>query len=132
MASLVIPTPSAAKASTLSRENDSSVKALQAAIRAVLEPWERRASPLSSFHFVVREDAKERRFTLLDEDKNGSREPYVLAQFEIRGGKIWLMRNETETDFGAQLLERGIAREEIVLGFLTPAARRDSDYDDGI
>ena len=47
----------------------------------------------------------------------------VVFHFEIRDGKIWFQRNITEREVVDELMERGVAREDIVLGFRPPYAR---------
>ena len=40
-----------------------------------------------------------------------------LFHFEIKNNKIWIHQNETEALVGDELIEKGIAKEDIVLGF---------------
>ncbi len=47
----------------------------------------------------------------------------VVLHFEIKNGKVWFQRNSTEQDVVDVLMEKGIAREDIVLGFRPPYAR---------
>jgi XisI protein len=47
---------------------------------------------------------------------------------DIIDGKVWIQRNKTEIDIAAILTEQGIAKSDIVLGFLTPKMREYSDY----
>jgi XisI protein len=47
---------------------------------------------------------------------------------DIIDGKVWIQRNRTEIDIAAILTEQGIAKSDIVLGFLTPKMREYSDY----
>ena len=47
----------------------------------------------------------------------------VVFHFDIRDGKIWFQRNITEREVVDELMERGVAREDIVLGFRPPYAR---------
>lgn len=46
----------------------------------------------------------------------------------IRDEKVWLLANSTEHDVGADLVERGIPKEDIVLGFYPKYMREYSDY----
>ncbi|MGC1309887.1 MAG: element excision factor XisI family protein [Phormidesmis sp.] len=46
----------------------------------------------------------------------------------IRDQKVWLLANSTEHDVGADLVERGIPREDIVIGFFPRYMREYSDY----
>ncbi len=47
---------------------------------------------------------------------------------EIIDGKIWIQRNMTEIDVAEVLIEQGVAKSDIVLGFLSPKMREYSDY----
>lgn len=39
-------------------------------------------------------------------------------------GKIWVRHDGTELDLTQMLLDRGVARQDVVLGFQSPPARR--------
>ncbi|MCO6490038.1 MAG: XisI protein [Phaeodactylibacter sp.] len=47
---------------------------------------------------------------------------------DIINGKIWIQRNMTEIDLGLKLMEMGVPKSDIVLGFLSPRTREYSDY----
>lgn len=47
----------------------------------------------------------------------------VVFHFEIKNGKVWFQRNTTELEVVDVLMEKGISREDIVLGFRPPYAR---------
>ena len=47
---------------------------------------------------------------------------------DIIDGKVWIQRNMTEIDIAEILTEQGIAKSDIVLGFLTPKMREYGDY----
>jgi XisI protein len=49
----------------------------------------------------------------------------VAFHLEIIDGKVWIHQNNTEAMIADELIEKGIAREDIVLGFLH---ERDRDY----
>ena len=46
----------------------------------------------------------------------------------IRAGKVWLLANSTEHDVAADMVERGIPKKAIVLGFHSREMREFSDY----
>ena len=48
--------------------------------------------------------------------------------FDIIDGKIWIQRNMTEIDVATELMQQGVAKTDIVLGFLSPKMREYSDY----
>ncbi|TAK29811.1 MAG: XisI protein [Saprospiraceae bacterium] len=47
----------------------------------------------------------------------------VVFHFDIRNGKVWFQRNITDKDVVDELMEMGVAREDIVLGFRSPEMR---------
>ncbi|BFM40938.1 XisI protein [Synechocystis sp. LKSZ1] len=47
---------------------------------------------------------------------------------DIKNGKIWIQINNTELDIGQDLVERGIPKEDIVIGFHPPYLRQYSGY----
>jgi hypothetical protein len=46
-----------------------------------------------------------------------------LAHVEIRGDKIWILQDGTERGIAADLLDAGVPRDRIVLGFKSPHSR---------
>ncbi len=48
---------------------------------------------------------------------------YTVLHFDIKGGKIWLQQNTTDSDVGQELIDMGIPKDDIVLG-LHPAYKR--------
>ena len=51
-----------------------------------------------------------------------------FVHFDIREGKIWLQRNMTDQDLAEDLIEMGVAREDIVLGLQPHYKRPYTDY----
>jgi len=43
---------------------------------------------------------------------------------EIREGKIWIQRNQTDRSLTEDLLTRGVVKEDIVLGLQPPEVRQ--------
>ncbi|NEO83786.1 MAG: XisI protein [Spirulina sp. SIO3F2] len=46
----------------------------------------------------------------------------------MKDGKIWVQQNTTELQIAQELVERGFAKDQIVLGFQYPALREYTDY----
>ncbi|MBW4460339.1 MAG: XisI protein [Nodosilinea sp. WJT8-NPBG4] len=55
--------------------------------------------------------------------KGLSRVYHTVLHFDIENGKIWLQQNTTDIDVGQELVDMGIAKEDIVLG-LHPSYKR--------
>jgi hypothetical protein len=69
-------------------------------------------------------DRKNNHFQLLRIGWQGEQYVFtVVFHFDIRDGKIWFQRNITEREVVDELMERGVSREDIVLGFRPPYAR---------
>lgn len=52
----------------------------------------------------------------------------IVFHIDIKNDKIWLQANWTEVDVAEWLVERGVPKEDIVLGFQPPYARPYSGY----
>ncbi len=65
------------------------------------------------------------RYLLVDLGWNGQRRIYVcLIHLEIREGKIWIQRNQTDRSLTEDLLAKGVVKEDIVLGLQPPEVRQ--------
>ncbi|MFN0036346.1 MAG: XisI protein [Saprospiraceae bacterium] len=52
----------------------------------------------------------------------------VVFHFDIKGGKIWFQCNNTEREVVDELMEMGVSKDDIVLGFQPPYARHHSGF----
>ena len=53
---------------------------------------------------------------------------YPVFHFDIRDGKVWLQENRTDILIAQELVDRGIPKEDIVLGLHPPEARPLTGY----
>lgn len=60
--------------------------------------------------------------------RNNYRHYGPVLHFDIKEGKIWVRHNGTEHDIAAMLVERGVAKEDIVLAFHSPSLRKYTEY----
>jgi XisI protein len=51
-----------------------------------------------------------------------------IIHIDIKDGKIWIQRNNTEIDLADRLIEMGVSKENIVIGFQSPFMRQFSGY----
>jgi hypothetical protein len=52
-----------------------------------------------------------------------------LAHIEVKpDGKVWLHHDGTDLAIGQILLDKGVAKEDLVLGFQAPAKRADTGF----
>ena|ERR1700722_10328991 len=52
----------------------------------------------------------------------------IMAHIEIRGDKIWIMLDGTEYGLANELLDAGVPRDRIVLGFKSPQVRQHTGF----
>ena len=52
----------------------------------------------------------------------------VVFHIEIKNSKIWIYEDKTAIDVAKILIEKGVEKKDIVLGFLFPTLREFSDY----
>jgi hypothetical protein len=52
----------------------------------------------------------------------------TFLHFEIKNGKIWIQQNWTERLVATELVEQGVPKSKIVLGYLPPIGREISGY----
>ena len=53
---------------------------------------------------------------------------HPVIHLDIRENKIWIFRNDTEHDLGQILVEKGVPKQDIVIGFHPPHIRQYTDY----
>lgn len=51
-----------------------------------------------------------------------------VLHIDIKDSKIWIQWNGTEDDIAADFVEKGVSREDIVLGFHPPFMRKFTKY----
>ena len=51
-----------------------------------------------------------------------------LMHLDIKDGKVWIQRNQTDELIAQELIALGVAREDIVLGLQPAYARPDTGY----
>lgn len=58
----------------------------------------------------------------------GSFEHSTILHFDIKNGKVWVQQNWTELPVGDDLIELGIAKSDVVLGFVPEDVRSYSGF----
>ncbi|MGK7890643.1 MAG: XisI protein [Leptolyngbyaceae cyanobacterium] len=53
---------------------------------------------------------------------------HTVLHFDIKEGKIWLQQNTTDIDVGQELIDKGVPKEDIVLGLHPPYKRPYTGY----
>ncbi len=106
------------------------VERLREAISRVFHAWEEYPNPaLSLFKIVGVMDTSHDRYTLTHLDFDGDRyKSHLLAYLEIRDGKIWILTDNTEEGIAPELVAEGVGKDQIVLGFYSPALPEAGDF----
>lgn len=74
-------------------------------------------------------DEERDHYQILGVGWDGKKRVYGCSvHYDIKDEKIWLQVNNTEIDFAQELVEKGVPREDIVIGFHTPFFRQHSGY----
>ena len=74
-------------------------------------------------------DTRQDHYQVVNVGWDGYRRVYgCVIHLDIKDGKIWLQHNMTEMRVAHKLADRGIARENIVLGFQAPEMRPYTEF----
>ena len=74
-------------------------------------------------------DTENNHFLLLSMSWQQKRFVYNVAlHLDIIDGKIWVQQNNTEFAVADELMEKGVSRSDIVLGFIAPNVRQYSGF----
>jgi len=52
----------------------------------------------------------------------------IVLHLDIRNGKIWIQYNGTEVDIAQVLVDKGVPKSDIVLGFHSPFKRQFTEF----
>lgn len=103
----------------------------QQAIWSIFEPMQKWQTPGIEYEFVF--DTENNHYQVLMNGWQGSKRiHHVMMHLTIRGKFIWVEENNTEIDFTEDLLEHGIGKDRIVLGFFPPEYRTLEGYASGL
>jgi XisI protein len=58
----------------------------------------------------------------------GKRVHFPLVHIDIIGGKVWIEKDNTEEGVATELVQAGIPKSQIVLGFRSPEMRKHTEY----
>lgn len=60
--------------------------------------------------------------------QRGQRRYGCLFHADIKNDKIWIQHDSTDLGIGNEFLARGVPKDDIVLGYYTPAMRKFSEF----
>ncbi|MEA5593291.1 XisI protein [Rivularia sp. UHCC 0363] len=74
-------------------------------------------------------DPKQDHYQVMNVGWDGLRRVYgCVLHLDIKEGKIWIEQNMTEMRVAQELVDLGVAKGDIVLGFQAPQMREYTDY----
>jgi hypothetical protein len=74
-------------------------------------------------------DTKQDHYQVMNVGWDGHRRVYgCVLHLDIKQGKIWIEQNTTEMKIAQKLIEQGVLKEDIILGFQAPEMRQYTDY----
>jgi len=74
-------------------------------------------------------DTQQDHYMVMDVGWDGQRRVHgCVLHLDIKKGKIWVEQNMTEMRIAQELVTRGVAKEDIVLGFIAPEMREYTGY----
>ena len=75
-------------------------------------------------------DEEHGQYLLFTDGWQGEKREYgCFLHVEVKdNGRIWIRRDGTDLDFGQQLLDKGVLKSDLVLGFHSPRMREQSDF----
>lgn len=74
-------------------------------------------------------DTKQDHYQVMNVGWDGYRRVHgCVLHLDIKNGKIWIEQNMTEMRVAQELVERGVVKDDIVLGFQAPEMREYTGY----
>lgn len=74
-------------------------------------------------------DLEQDHYQVINIGWDGYRRVYgCVLHLDIIDGKVWIQHNMTERRIGHDLMDKGVAREDIVLGFQAPEMRPYTEF----
>ncbi|MEZ4775153.1 MAG: XisI protein [Bacteroidia bacterium] len=101
----------------------------QKLIRELLEEWAEVRESEENVENQVIVDTIQNHFQLVRVGWVGDK--YIFSpmiHFDIKNDKIWLQANFTDADVARELVDKGVPRQDIVLGFQPPYVRPHTEY----
>lgn len=74
-------------------------------------------------------DIERDRYQIMSVGWNGQKRIYgTMIHLDIKNEKVWIQENTTEIDLAKELVEMGVPKHDIVIGFHTPKMRQLTDF----
>lgn len=96
----------------------------RATIKQLLEQIARIPSATGDVELETIFDDKQNRYQVVAQGWQGKKRMHgCLIHIDLKGEKVWLQHDSTDAEIAESLVERGIPKERIVLGFLPESVR---------
>ena len=103
--------------------------AYRTSIRQLLQQYQQYSQSSGEIETEIVTDTEHDHYQLLHVGWQNTRRVYGCAfHLDIKNGKVWIQYNGTDRRIAEELVELGIPKEDIVLGFQTPYRRQFTDY----
>lgn len=107
---------------------DNLVKGYQKIVKELLEEY-RKSSSSDDIELQTIFDEVQNRFQLVALGWQGKKRVHgCLIHIDIKNGKVWLQHDSTDAEIAKSLVEMGIPKENIVLGFQPEHYRKHSGF----
>jgi hypothetical protein len=106
---------------------ESHITQYKTAIKTVLREYQQLQTPHSAIE-VLFDDERMRYLVMRVGWHHQKRIHLCLAHIDIVGDLVIIQSNNTEAPLAAELVEMGIPKDKIGLGFIPPEAQQDAEY----
>jgi hypothetical protein len=108
---------------------DNKLELYQQSIISVLEEYAQVASQIEEIESQVIADTKNNHYLVMQLGWLESHFSHdCMIHLDIKDEKIWLQCNWTDRSIAEELIEKGVERNDIVLGFIPADQRQYTDY----
>ena len=98
-------------------------------IARIFARWQKWPGREARFEVIPVLDREHDRYLLLTQGWNGYKRIHgLLVHIDIIDGKLWIQEDNTEEGIATDLLDAGISKDHIVLGFKHPSVRLYSEF----
>lgn len=98
-------------------------------IQKLLREYAKIGSPDTDIETQIVFDTERHHYQLMNVGWKNQRRVYgCFLHIDIKDGKVWLQHNGTESEVAEELVNLGIPKQDIVIGFHSPFKRQFTDY----
>jgi hypothetical protein len=99
------------------------------AVQTLIKRYGEDGSPKRDVDTQIIFDQERDHYQLVNVGWHADRRVYgCVLHIDIQGGKIWIQHNGTEFNVADELVELGVPKQDIVLGFQSPFKRQFTEF----